>query len=291
LHLGILEQPEISGSSAPCYALGSMRNEETTHIINILRRAGLTAKKRFSQNFLVDAEAARLIVEAVPALASVVVEIGAGTGALTELLAGSGRRVVAIEIDRGLAAFLRETFRECAAVDVIEADALKFDFRGATEVAATVVVGNLPYTITTPLLERVLAVMPPLLSAVVMVQREVAERMIASPGTKVYGALSLFVQSYAAVERVFELSPDAFFPRPTVASTVLRLMPLAEPVVSADLRPTFRSVVRDAFNHRRKMLRGTFGSAVLERAGIDGTRRAETLALAEFVRLANASKF
>ncbi|MBI3071491.1 MAG: ribosomal RNA small subunit methyltransferase A [Deltaproteobacteria bacterium] len=266
-----------------------MQNAETKHVVDILRRAGLAAKKRFSQSFLIDAGAAREIVGAVPDAARVIVEIGAGTGALTGLLAEAGRRVVAIEIDRGLAAHLRQAFRGRTEIEIVEADALKFDFRAAASDGPMAVVGNLPYAITTPLLECVLEAMPPIAGAVIMVQREVAARMIAGPGSKTYGALSLFVQSYVTVERVLELSPRAFFPRPNVASTVLRLAPVASPVVSPELRTAFRAVVRDAFNHRRKMLRNTFAPEQLVDAGIDGTRRAETLSVADFVRLARAT--
>lgn len=266
----------------------------------LLARFGLRAKKSWGQNFLVDRGVQARIVEAA-ALApdDVVVEIGAGLGALTLPLAAAARRVIAVERDPELVAALRSIVP--AHVEVAAVDALAFDFGAAAAAAGRplVVLGNLPYQITSPLLfaitgaaagGRVIA------RAVLMVQREFAERAVAPPGDRTYGRLSVMVQQQAAVEILFHVGSGAFHPPPAVTSTVMRLAPRSRGLAPVRDEALFDEVVRAAFGARRKMLRGALGAAfgderaraALRAAGVDETRRAETLAVAEFARIAEA---
>jgi 16S rRNA (adenine1518-N6/adenine1519-N6)-dimethyltransferase len=265
----------------------------------LLARHGLRAKKAWGQNFLVDPNVRRRIVDAAAATADdTVVEIGAGLGALTGLLAERAGRVIAIERDPDLVPLLREVLAASANVTVAPADAMGFDFAAAAAQAGRplVVVGNLPYQITSPLLFALLASGPAIARALLMVQREVAERVIAPHGSKTYGRLSVMVQQQAAVEILFHVGAGAFHPPPAVTSTVMRVTPLAAPRAAVPDPVLFAEVVRAAFATRRKMLRRAlapvFGEeasrAALAAAGIDETRRAEELSVAELARLSAA---
>jgi 16S rRNA (adenine1518-N6/adenine1519-N6)-dimethyltransferase len=246
-------------------------------------------RKRFGQNFLVDAHYVDRIVTAVdPRPGDNVVEIGPGLAALTaRLIAGAGR-IAAVEIDRDLAAGLRERFGpEALALTV--ADALDFDF--ATLGADLRVVGNLPYNISSPLLFHLADHADVVRDIHVMLQREVVARMTAGPGTKDYGRLSVMLQTRFAVTRLFTVPAGAFRPAPNVESAVARLVPLR------DARPTiadaalFARVVAAAFGQRRKTLRNALASiadaTAIEAAGVDPSARGETLSVAQFVGLAN----
>lgn len=263
----------------------------------ILRTHNIRAVKKWGQNFLTDGNIiAKIVAEAQLAPADTVLEIGPGLGTLTQALAATGAKVTAVEIDRRLVAVLKETLVEYPSVSVINADILELNIDTAVGNAAYKVVANLPYYITTPiifaLLEQVRA--PELL--VVMVQKEVAERMTASPGGKDYGALSVALQYHTEARIAFTVPPAAFIPSPGVTSAVLvcqrRIVP---PVVVTDEKLFFR-VVKAAFSVRRKMLsnalknmglNGQETAIWLDRAGIDGRRRGETLTLEEFAALAN----
>lgn len=268
----------------------------------LLSRFGLRPKKSWGQNFLVDDNIKLKIVHAVDVQPEqTVVEIGAGLGAITEALAERARHVIAVDRDPDMIAVLREVFAGNTRVDVQALDALDFDFAAAAAKAggAVRVAGNLPYQITTPLLFHVLgqAARGAVVSrAVFMVQKEVADRLAAAPGSKVYGRLSVMVQQVAQVNSLFRVSPHAFLPQPQVVSTVFALTPRTQPLAPVVSDALFASVVRHAFGSRRKMLRraldAAFGSAVvtagLAGAGIDETRRAETLSVQEFGVLTNA---
>ncbi len=263
----------------------------------LLARHGLRAKKSWGQNFLVDPGVRRRIVAASElGPADTVVEIGAGLGALTSALAETGAQVLAIERDPDLVAVLREVVGP--RVTVIPADALTFDLAAAARAAGRplVVVGNLPYQITSPLLFALVEAGAAVQRAILMVQREVAERVVAAPGSKIYGRLSVMAQQRAAVEILFHVGAGAFHPRPAVTSTVMRVTPRAAPWAPVADLALFAEVVRVAFSTRRKMLRRAlapaFGEeaarAALARAGIEETRRAEELDVAALARLTTA---
>ena len=259
---------------------------------------GLPApRKRFGQHFLRDRAVLARIADALALTGDeTVVEIGPGRGALTDLLAPRARRLVAIEIDRDLAAHLRVRYAADRHVEVVEADVLKVVL---AEVAGPdyVLAGNVPYYITTPILFHALAVPRPL-RAVYLVQREVADRLTADPGTKTYGALGVNVQAVARVELIVRVPPGAFAPPPQVDSAVVRVTPRADPVVGPDEEVRFRRFVQAAFALRRKQLRRVVrtiagvdadaAEAVLSVAGVDPDARPETLSAAEFAALVRA---
>jgi 16S rRNA (adenine1518-N6/adenine1519-N6)-dimethyltransferase len=269
----------------------------------LLQRLGLRPKKTLGQHFLLHPHQARRIVAALKLTgAETVVEIGAGLGALTGLLAQTARRVIALERDPELARFLREDLLvETPGVEVICQDVLEFDFSRAAREAGQplAVVGNLPYQITSPLLLTLIREIPTVAQAVLMMQQEVGTRLLASPATKDYGILSVLVQYHFRLTRLFSLSPGNFFPPPQVDSMVLRLLP--ETPAPAALDPALlHQVVKTAFGHRRKTLNNTLVSqaatfglspeamrALLAQLSIDPQRRGETLSLAEFVETSN----
>ncbi len=254
-------------------------------------------KKRLGQHFLRDPGILRRIADALEiAAGDTVLEIGPGPGGLTAELAGRTARLFAIEKDRDLIPALRAKF---PTLILAEGDALELDWRGLTGPGPLRVIGNIPYNITSPLLEQ--ALLPPRPECIVfLVQKEVAERVAALPGGADYGALSVGVQAVAKVERVFSVPAGAFRPPPKVDSAVLRLRPLAEPLVAdAEVLP-FRRFVVGLFGFRRKqLLRGlrelTGGSAEvaagwLRAAGVEATTRPQELSPAEFFRLFSASR-
>jgi 16S rRNA (adenine1518-N6/adenine1519-N6)-dimethyltransferase len=265
----------------------------------LLERYGLAAKKSWGQNFLVDRGVqARIVAAAALTGDDVALEIGSGLGALTGHLVAAAGRVIAVERDPDMVRVLRGEFGARPNLEIAAMDALELDFAAAATARPLVVVGNLPYQITTPLLFAITGAAARgqvIARAVLMVQREFAERVVAPEGSKTYGRLSVMVQQQAAVEILFHVSPGSFHPRPSVTSTVFRLVPRAQPLAPVRDEALFAAVVRAAFATRRKMLRRAlapaFGEAAgpaLARAGIDGTRRAEELAVADFARLADA---
>jgi 16S rRNA (adenine1518-N6/adenine1519-N6)-dimethyltransferase len=268
----------------------------------LLGRHGLSPKKSLGQNFLVDPRVQERIVAAAQIQATdVVVEIGAGLGALTARLADVASRVIAIDRDAQLVDVLRTELADRPNLEIVLGDALEFDLGEAARKAGRplVVVGNLPYVVTSPVLFATIEAAAGgqvVGRAIFMVQKEFAQRMLAPPGSRTYGRLSVMVQQAAAAEILFHVSAGAFLPPPAVTSTVLRLRPRAQPLAEVRDAGLFARVVREAFGARRKMLRralepgfgGAPAAAALEAAGIAGTRRAEELAVADFARLANA---
>jgi len=252
----------------------------------VLREAGLVPKRSFGQSFLVAPDVARRIAEAaVPDVevgSATVVEIGAGTGALTCQLAERAKHVVAIERDRDLVPILRASLPEN--VEVVEADAKAHDYgRGI------VLAGNLPYQLTGPLLERAVA-SEGLVRAVFMVQDEVADRLLARPGTKQYGALTVFVRAAFDVGRLLRVGAASFYPRPEVTSAVVVLTPRRDRIEETE---RFRALVHAAFAKRRKTLRNAWRGLgpddVIEeaarRAGISLDARGETLSVEQFAAM------
>jgi 16S rRNA (adenine1518-N6/adenine1519-N6)-dimethyltransferase len=264
------------------------------------------AKKSLGQNFLVDESYARRIVAALgPRGDETIVEIGPGRGALTSLLVESAGRVVAVEFDRDLAPLLRERFRERANFSLVEADALNLDFCEAISPAPTArVVANLPYNISTAILQRLIGQRRCLTEMVLMLQREVVERITASPGAPERGYLSVIIEAYCEAEALFDVPPGAFRPVPKVWSTVARLSVREAEALAGSDEELFWSVVGAGFAQRRKTILNNLraaphglgalvaqaggAAAVLEAAGIEAGRRAETLTVAEWVALARA---
>jgi 16S rRNA (adenine1518-N6/adenine1519-N6)-dimethyltransferase len=260
------------------------------------RHGGSPGKRRaLGQHFLRDAGVARAIVDLVaPTAADLVVEIGPGQGALTQELARRAGRLIALEVDRDLLASLR---RRWPSIEILEADARSWDY-GALQRppgGRVLVVGNLPYSVGKPILGALLDGRRAIDAMALMLQREVAERLAAPPGGKVYGALSVLTQAVCDVELALRVPPGAFQPPPKVDSAVVRLTPRAQARVPAALDARFRDVVRAAFASRRKMLAnalaGGLGLSLAQAreaattSGVDPGRRAETLTIEEFVSL------
>ncbi len=251
----------------------------------------MRAKRRLGQHFLFDPRILARIADALEAgPADTVLEIGPGPGGLTAALAQRAGRVVAIEKDRELVASLR---RRLPQVSVVEGDALELDWH-ALAGPPLLVAGNIPYNITSPLLDK--ALQPPAPGRIVfLVQKEVADRVVALPGTAEYGALSVGVQAVATPERLFTVPAGAFRPRPQVDSAVLRLSPLSAPLVDDAERSGFRRLVVGLFGFRRKQLlralRELTGweaqrvGEILQPLGVDPTVRPESLAPAQFAEL------
>ncbi len=262
----------------------------------VIDRHGLQAKKALGQNFLLDLNLTGKVARTAGDLADVtVIEVGPGPGGLTRaLLMHGARRVVAIERDeRCLAALGEIAAHYPGRLEVVPADALKVDMAALTAGEPTKIVANLPYNIGTELLLRWLAApaWPPFWqSLTLMFQKEVAERIVAPPGGDAYGRLGVLAGWRTRATIAFDIPARAFTPPPKITSSVVHLAPRDAPL-PADLRKLER-VTHDAFGQRRKMLRqslkGLGGETLLAAAGIDGTRRAETLDIAEFVALANA---
>jgi len=248
-------------------------------------------RKRFGQHFLTDAHYLSRIVEAIdPRAGDAMVEIGPGTGLLTQELAKRVTPLHVVEIDRDLAASLRERFTS-AQVVVHEADALEFDF--ASLGAGLRVVGNLPYNVSTPILFRIAAIADRVRDCVFMLQKEVVDRMVAKADTPDYGRLSVMLQYRFAMASVLRVPPGAFTPPPKVDSSVVRMKPLGDDRRRARDEALFSRIVAAAFSQRRKTLRnaarGLVEEAQFESARIDPTRRGETLSVAEFIALADAA--
>lgn len=268
-----------------------------------MRRPSTRGRTRaLGQHFLRDRSVADRIVELVaPSARDLIVEIGPGRGALTEALAARGGRLLALEIDAALAETLRERFAESRRVEIRQADARYFDYAGLRALAPdpvgrVLVVGNLPYSVGKPILAALVEASPAIDEMALMLQKEVAERVAAEPGGKTYGALSVLTQVACAVRLAFTVPPGAFSPPPQVESAVLYLRPHREPPVPVADPARFATVVRAAFSQRRKSLANSLAAGLalgserarrlIEAASIDPGRRAETLSLAEFARLA-----
>ena len=247
-------------------------------------------KKRFGQHFLTDRHYLGRIVAAIePAPGQHIVEIGPGSGLMTEELVPRVDHLHVVEIDRDLAAALRARF-DAAKVTVHEADVLEFDF--GTIAAPLRVVGNLPYNVSSPILFRMVEIAERVQDCVFMLQKEVVDRMVAEPGTADYGRLSVMLQYRFAMAMAFRVPPGAFTPPPKVDSAVVRMAPLPAGRLRARDEARFADIVAAAFGQRRKTLRNAtralLGPEAFARSGIDASRRGETLSVAEFVALSDA---
>lgn len=277
--------------------------------INELKnKHGFKLSKSLGQNFLTDKNIIDKIIEkSMIGERDLVIEIGPGIGVLTAAAAEEAGKVVAIEIDRNLIPILKETLSEYNNIEIINSDVLKTDFYeileqnkeiGGQKIDGVKILGNLPYYITTPIIMKILEDRVPADSITIMMQKEVADRIKAVPGTKAYGALSVAVQYYCTVAHVVNAPKEIFVPQPKVDSTVIRLDIRKEKPVRLISEEIFFAVVKAGFGQRRKTLlnslTGVCGltkeetASILSAAGIDPMRRAETLNLEEFAALANA---
>ncbi|MFP3324710.1 16S rRNA (adenine(1518)-N(6)/adenine(1519)-N(6))-dimethyltransferase RsmA [Planococcus sp. SIMBA_160] len=267
----------------------------------IMAKHGLTFKKSLGQNFLIDPNILRKIVsQAGLTKESAAIEIGPGIGALTEHLARDAGKVLAFEIDQRLLPVLADTLSPYDNVKVIHSDILKADVEQAIQEELAgfediMVVANLPYYVTTPIILKLLLEKLPIRGLVVMLQKEVAERITAKPGTKAYGSLSIAIQYYTEAEFAMTVPKSVFMPQPNVDSAVIRMTKRPEPIVQVIDEDFFFSVTRGSFVQRRKTILNNLQSAMpngkakkelilqaLDEAGIDPTRRGETLSIKEF---------
>ena len=268
-----------------------------------LKKHHITLQKKYGQNFIGDPallERIATVCDWQPGDRAL--EIGPGAGTLTRAIAREAEEVLAVEIDRRLAPLLEETLADCVNVHLVFTDALKADLDALMRDTLGwdgryKLIANLPYYITTPLIMHVLEDSEKVSELVIMVQKEVGERLCAAPGSKAYGAVTVMVQYAATVARAFDVGRHAFVPAPEVDSTILHLIPYEKRPIQAQNDAVLRRVVKAAFSQRRKTLRNSLSSLgcdkalikqALEAASIEDSRRAETLSVAEFVALADA---
>ena len=277
-----------------------MRIGTAGNTADILSRHKFSIRKKYGQNFLVDASMLEKIVETAGiGEDDAVLEIGPGLGAMTQLLAERAGSVTAVEIDKELIPILKETLADCSNVNIINGDIMKQDLKELCGGGKYKVVANLPYYITTPIVMKLLEENASIESITIMIQKEVAQRMQTGPGSKDYGALSLAVQYYAKPVYVCTVPPECFIPRPGVDSAVVRLDVFDTPPVKVKDPEFMFKLIRASFNQRRK----TLGNAVsgdaalnisresvqqaLSSLGMDEMIRGERLTLEEFARLAD----
>ena len=271
--------------------------------IEIIQKYPFTFRKRFGQNFLIDSHVLEKIIESSGITKDdFVLEIGPGIGTMTQYLAEAAREVCAVEVDRDLLPILQETLSQWDNVTVLNQDILKTDLPSLVQTynngMPIQVVANLPYYITTPIIMALFESGIPLKSVTVMVQKEVAQRMQEGPGSKQYGALSLAVQYYAQPQITAMVPPNCFMPRPKVSSAVIRLDRYEAPPVQVKDEKLLFSLIRAAFNQRRKTLSNALrnntglGKEQIEKAlvecGLDPAVRGEMLSLSQFAALADA---
>lgn len=264
----------------------------------VIRRFGIHAKHKLGQNFLIRPDVVSAIAEAAELGEHVpVMEIGAGIGTLTQALAETGADVTAFELDKSLERVLSHTLEHYKNIHIIYEDVLKADLKTILGDRDWRCAANLPYYITTPILLSLIQSDLPISLFVFMMQKEVADRILALPGSKDYGALTLAVNFDCTAERVLDIPPAAFIPRPQVTSTVLKIRRREKPAVEVKDRKLFFSLVKMGFGQRRKVFTNAMKSGgipadwipeILAKAGIDGKRRGETFSMEEYGRLADA---
>ncbi|WP_282142420.1 16S rRNA (adenine(1518)-N(6)/adenine(1519)-N(6))-dimethyltransferase RsmA [Cytobacillus oceanisediminis] len=273
----------------------------------ILDKYGFSFKKSLGQNFLIDTNILRRIVDHADLTEeSGAIEIGPGIGALTEQLARRSKKVLAFEIDQRLLPILEETLSPYPHVSIINEDVLKADVKTAIEqefegINDIMVVANLPYYVTTPIIMKLLEDKLPIRGIVCMLQKEVADRISARPGTKEYGSLSIAVQYYTEAETAMIVPKTVFVPQPNVDSAVIKLTKRKEPAVAVKSESFFFKVTKASFAQRRKTLLNNLTSqlpggkqkkehilSALEQANVEPGRRGETLSIEEFARLSDA---
>ena len=272
--------------------------------IEIIQKYGFAFQKRFGQNFLIDEHVLEKIIRAAEITREdFVLEVGPGIGTMTQYLAEAAREVWAVEIDRNLIPILEDTLSSYSNVTILNEDILKVDLEGLVKGKnggqPIKVVANLPYYITTPIIMGLLESRVPVENMTVMVQKEVAMRMQAGPGTKDYGALSLAVQYYAKPYLAANVPPNCFLPRPKVGSAVIRLTTYEKPPVSVKEEKQMFAIIRAAFNQRRKTLMNSLAGSqdisfskeqvgeALKKMGLSETVRGEALTLEQFAALSD----
>lgn len=272
--------------------------------IEVIQKYNFDFQKKFGQNFLIDEHVLDKIIRAAEITEDdFVLEIGPGIGTMTQYLAENAREVMAVEIDQNLIPILSETLSEYKNVTILNADILKVDIGKIVEERnagkAIKVVANLPYYITTPIIMGLFESHVPIDSITVMVQKEVADRMQAGPGTKDYGALSLAVQYYASPYIAANVPPNCFMPRPKVGSSVIKLTKYKEPPIKVSNEKLLFQLIRASFNQRRKTLQNGIKNfselnfskeqvaGALEEMGLPAAVRGEALTLEQFAQLCN----
>jgi len=271
--------------------------------IKILRNSGLRPRKHLGQCFLQDQNITRKIVEFSDIRSSeTIVEIGAGLGIMTGMIAEKARRVIALEVDPAMIQILRTRFQSGGNVDVVEIDVLKYDFLSACSAKTSEwikVIGNIPYGISSPILFHLMAFRKSIASMVLLMQKDVVDRIIAVPGTKNYGIPSVAFSMFFRMERLMDVPASCFYPEPKVVSSILKMETRDKPLSDLLDEALFFQVIRLAFSKRRKTLANNLRYAnltgystaemlsALEASGIDGKRRAETLDAMEFGLLTN----
>lgn len=281
--------------------MDKLSNPQVT--IETIKKYNFAFQKKFGQNFLIDAHVLdKIILAAGVTKEDVVLEIGPGIGTMTQYLAEAAKEVIAVEIDKMLIPILQDTLKDYDNVTLVNDDILKVDIesliKDKNDGRPVKVVANLPYYITTPIIMGLFENHVPLENITVMVQKEVAQRMQAAPGTKDYGALSLAVQYYAETYIAANVPPNCFIPRPNVGSAVIRLTRWEEAPVSVQDEKFMFSIIRASFNQRRKTLQNSLVNGgidvtkeqiadALEQMGLSAGIRGETLSLEQFARLSN----
>lgn len=272
--------------------------------IEVIQKYNFDFQKKFGQNFLIDEHVLDKIIRAAEVTEDdFVLEIGPGIGTMTQYLAENAREVMAVEIDQNLIPILSETLSEYKNVTILNADILKVDIGKIVEERnagkAIKIVANLPYYITTPIIMGLFESHVPIDSITVMVQKEVADRMQAGPGTKDYGALSLAVQYYASPYIAANVPPNCFMPRPKVGSSVIKLTKYKEPPIKVSNEKLLFQLIRASFNQRRKTLQNGIKNfselnfskeqvaGALEEMGLPAAVRGEALTLEQFAQLCN----
>lgn len=261
---------------------------------NDLKQSSHQPRKRFGQHFLKDPYIVQQLVTAIhPKVGEHLVEIGPGMGVLTEALLPSVGQMDAVELDRDIIPKLEKHCLPLGKLRIHSADALKFDFCSLRDNEEMLrIVGNLPYNISTPLMFHLLEQAACIRDMHFMLQKEVVDRLAARPNSKDYGRLSVMMQYFCQVESLFHVPPDAFSPPPKVDSAVVRLIPYTKPPVEVLNQADFEKIIATAFGHRRKTLhnnlKGLLTDEQIQSAGVEPDKRAETLDLKDFAKLANA---
>jgi 16S rRNA (adenine1518-N6/adenine1519-N6)-dimethyltransferase len=270
---------------------------------DIIQQYGIKPRKKLSQSFLMDQNIIKKIASAAQITRKdIVVEIGAGIGVLTECLAQESRKIIAVELDKNLVEVLQEKLAGYDNVEIHSGDILKFDFNSisASYGCKVKVVGNVPYSISSPLIFHLLSSRAAIDSFILMLQKEVVQRLVAMPNNKSYGVPSVLLQMFASVEKIFNVPASCFYPQPKVESAVIRGTFLDKPLMELADTAFFTQLVKASFAQRRKMLINNLKNSqlladveeekirkVLVCAGIDGKRRGETLSVEEFGKLSN----
>jgi 16S rRNA (adenine1518-N6/adenine1519-N6)-dimethyltransferase len=272
----------------------------------ILHQYGIKPNKKLGQSFLIDINVINRIVHAANiSQEDIVVEIGAGIGVLTENIAKKAKRVIAVEIDRNLVEVLKDKLGVYDNVEVHSGDILKFDFNSISETHSSKIkiIGNVPYNISSPLIFRLLYFRPVISDFMLMLQKEIVQRLVSVPDNKIYGVPSVILQMFATAEKILDVPATCFFPQPKVESAIIRGVFREHPLFPLQDEIFFTGLVKAAFAQRRKMLINNLKNAkfleglsdddlkeALDAAGIDGKRRGETLSISEFGNLSNILK-